>query len=75
MKLFRPKVPEHIGWMTRDRAIGSVTYHEHVRRWGWTVISVEGKKKRTWLRGFWLNFITKFLHVMFRMEKLTGGPG
>ena len=76
MKLFKLReASDDIKWMTRPRRIGKVTYNESFRRWGWSVISEEGEKKPTWWRRFWLQFIAKFLHIMFRMENLAGGPG
>ena len=67
-------VPDHIAWMARSRKLESgLTYHQPVRRVGWGIIDGYARKKG-WRSKVAGQFVAKFLHIMFRMERLTVGP-
>ena len=69
-------IPGHVGWLTRERFLKpGVTYRQPMRRILWSLLDHYSKKdgNQAIHNSIKANAIAKFLHIMWRMERLTGG--
>ena len=65
-------VSDHVDWMCRTKKLKSgLTYVQPVRRVLWSILTRHAGNRNGWDKAQG-ELIVKFLHIMFRMEKLTG---